>query len=75
MKLLKTIMNEAVGMFVDDSMLALLCVGLIAAVAVAVFVLSLPGLLGGTILLAGCVAILAWSVVRATRAAPHYRNR
>ena len=67
MNMLKTIVDEIIGLFVDDGMLALLCVVLIAVVTGAILLLGLPGLWGGALLLVGCIAILAWSVVRATK--------
>ena len=67
MNTLKSILEEVVGLFIDDGMLALLCVVLIALVTGAVLLLGLPSLWGGTLLLVGCIAILAWSVARAAR--------
>lgn len=67
MKLLKAIIKEAIGMFVDDGMLALLCALLVAVATVAVLVLGLPALWGGLVLLIGCIAIIAWSVINASR--------
>ena len=67
MNTLKSILEEVDGLFIDDGMLALLCVVLIALVAGAILLLGLPGLWGGTLLLVGCIAILAWSVARAAR--------
>ena len=67
MNMLKTVLEEVLGLFVDDGMLAVLCVVLIAVVTGAILLLGLPGLWGGTLLLVGCIAILAWSVARATK--------
>ena len=67
MNTLKSVLEEVVGLFIDDGMLALLCVVLIALVTGAILLLGLPGLWGGTLLLVGCIAILAWSVARAAR--------
>jgi hypothetical protein len=67
MNLLKSILDEIIGLFIDDGMLAMLCGVLIAMVTGAVLLLGLPGLWGGTLLLVGCIAILASSVVRAGR--------
>jgi hypothetical protein len=67
MSMLKSILREVIGLFIDDGMLALLCVALIAAVTVAILLLGLPGLWGATLLLIGCIAILAWSVTRAAK--------
>lgn len=65
-KLLGSIAREAFGLFVDDGALAALCVGLIACVTILVLGLSLPPLLGGLALLLGCIAILGWSIARAS---------
>ncbi len=48
--------------------LALLALVLVAGVTAAVKLLSLPPLLGGALLLVGCLAILLQSVRRAARA-------
>ena len=65
--MIRLVFNELVGMFVDDGNLALLALILIALVAAAVKVLGLPPLVGGFLLLAGCLAILLESTRRATR--------
>lgn len=67
MKLLRQVAVELVGMFVDDGNLALLTLALIALVSAAVVFFRLSALWGGVLLLAGCVAILADSVWKATR--------
>jgi hypothetical protein len=66
MKFVRLFVKEIVGMFVDDGSLALLAVVLVAAVTAGVKLLSLPPLAGGVLLLAGCIAVLAWSVLRTT---------
>jgi hypothetical protein len=66
-KLLATIWSETFGLFVDDGALAALCIALIAIVTIATLWLSLPALIAGAALLAGCIAILTWSVLRAIR--------
>jgi len=58
---------ELAGLFVDDARLAFFEVALIAVVALAVRLAVLPPLWGGGLLLLGCLAILAESVVRAAR--------
>ena len=65
--MIRLVFNELVGMFVDDGNLALLALILIALVAAAVKVLGLPPLVGGFLLLAGCLAILLESTRRAAR--------
>lgn len=67
MKLLVAIWTETIGLFVDDGALALLCVALIAVLSAAVLWLSLPAVIAGCLLLAGCVAILGYSVLSAVR--------
>jgi hypothetical protein len=63
----KLIWDEMVGMFVDDGALALQAAVLIGVVAVGVKTLGVPPLLGGIVLLAGCILALALSIVRKTR--------
>ena len=67
MKLLKAILDETLGMFIDDGALALLAAVLIGFVGIAAVVIHIPGLLICLALLAGCVAILAYSAIRAAR--------
>ena len=67
MNIIRLILNELVGMFVDDGNLALLALLMIAAITAAVKLLALPPLLGGALLLIGCLAILLQSVRRAAR--------
>jgi hypothetical protein len=65
MTVVRLVVKELVGMFIDDGNLALLALILIAAVTAAVKLLALPPLLGGAVLLIGCLAILMQSVRRA----------
>lgn len=65
MSILRLIVPELLGMFVDDGNLAILAGMLIALVSLTVVWLGLPALLGGLLLAAGCIGILAWSVLRA----------
>lgn len=65
MTILRAAIKELVGMFIDDGSLALLALILIVAVAGAVRLLGLPPLVGGILLLVGCLAILVQSVQRA----------
>jgi hypothetical protein len=69
MNVIRLIAKEFFGMFVDDGSLALLALILVAAVTAAVKLLALPPLLGGALLLVGCLAILLQSVRRAARGA------
>lgn len=68
MNAVRLVAREFLGMFVDDGNLALLALVLVAAVTAAVKLLALPPLLGGALLLVGCLAILLQSVRRAARA-------
>ncbi|MBZ9997007.1 hypothetical protein [Mesorhizobium sp. BH1-1-4] len=67
MNLLRLVAREFLGMFVDDGSLALLALVLVGAVTAGVKLLALPPLLGGALLLVGCLAILLQSVRRAAR--------
>ncbi|MBZ9669879.1 hypothetical protein FJ970_03040 [Mesorhizobium sp. B2-1-8] len=68
MNVIRLVAREFFGMFVDDGNLALLALVLVAAVTAAVKLLALPPLVGGALLLVGCLAILLQSVRRAARA-------
>ena len=70
MSVLKSIFTEFLGLFVDDGALALWSVVLIAIVTVLVKVLGVPPLMGAALLVLGCVAIIAESVLRAARHDP-----
>ena len=67
MTMIRLVLNELVGMFVDDGSLALLALILIALITAAVKLLALPPLIGSVLLLVGCLAILVESVRRAAR--------
>jgi hypothetical protein len=67
MKLLNTIVHEAVGMFVDDGAFALAIVVWLAVIAALVRFVPAVGPWAGPALLAGLVAILVESAVRRAR--------
>ncbi|MBZ9989712.1 hypothetical protein LB572_21675 [Mesorhizobium sp. BH1-1-5] len=67
MTMIRLVLKELVGMFVDDGSLALLALVLIALITAAVKLIALPPLIGGLLLLAGCLAILLQSARRAAR--------
>ncbi|ACS59923.1 conserved hypothetical protein (plasmid) [Rhizobium leguminosarum bv. trifolii WSM1325] len=67
MNILKVVFREFFGMFIDDGALALLALLLIAAVGVLVKFAHVDALLGATLLLVGCLMVLAESVARAAR--------
>ena len=65
MKLLAGIARELVGLFVDDGMLA---VAILAVIAVAAIVASfIPGLTAGVVLLAGSLFVLFANVMSVQR--------
>ena len=66
-KLIGTIGKELYGLFIDDGSLVILLLALIAAAAALVKLLAVPGLLGGVVLLVGCLILLTESVFRASR--------
>jgi hypothetical protein len=65
MTFLRTVWQEALGLFVDDGALAALCVCLVLILTVAVLTAGLSGLIAGVLLGTGCVGILVWSVLTA----------
>jgi hypothetical protein len=67
MNILRTAMQELIGMFIDDGALALFSVVLIGVIAAAVEFAGLSGFAGGVLLLVGCILILAESTYRAAR--------
>ncbi len=67
MTVLRIALSELIGMFIDDGSLATLCLILILVIAGAVEFLAMPPLMGGLLLLVGCLAILLYSVRRAVK--------
>jgi hypothetical protein len=67
MNTIKIAFQELVGMFIDDGALALFTLGLVFLVGVSVRYGHLNGLVGGVVLLIGCIVILSESVWRAAR--------
>ncbi|MDE1992406.1 MAG: hypothetical protein KGI75_07870 [Rhizobiaceae bacterium] len=67
MNVIRVAISELIGMFIDDGSLAAFSLILIAAVAGAVKLLALPPLIGGLLLLVGCLVILTDSVRRAVK--------
>ncbi len=67
MNLVRVIAKEVIGMFVDDGNLALFSLLLIGVVGAAVKFAALPPLLGGVLVLVGCLGILLESVHRAAK--------
>lgn len=69
MNLITNIVKEFFSLFVDDGSLALWSLVLIGVVCGAVKFAGLSPLLGGAVLIVGCLVILATSVHRAARRA------
>lgn len=67
MKLLAAVYEEVVGMFIDDGNLALFSLALVVIAALLAKLAPIPLLWIGVLLLAGCLGILAESVMRAAR--------
>ena len=67
MKIIRAIVTELLGLFIDDGALALFTVGLIAIVCAAIKLLEISPIIGGIALFIGYVAILAESVLRFSR--------
>jgi hypothetical protein len=65
--MLTRVFRQLAGLFVDDGLLALFVLAIVAAAAVAA---ALSGLWGGCVLLAGSLYALFSSVVGAARRAP-----
>ncbi|MDL2407990.1 hypothetical protein PY650_20445 [Rhizobium calliandrae] len=67
MNVIRIAISELIGMFVDDGSLAAFSLILVIVVAGAIKLLALPPLVGGLLLLLGCLAILVYSVRRAVK--------
>jgi hypothetical protein len=67
MNVIRIAISELIGMFIDDGSLAAFSLILVIVVAGAVKLLALPPLIGGLLLLLGCLAILVYSVRRAVK--------
>ena len=67
MTVLKLIVSEVVGLFIDDEFLAVAIMAVIGVTVVMAFALETPPLIVGAVLLFGCIAVLADSVWRAKR--------
>lgn len=67
MSILKDVLSELFGMFVGDARLTAAILAMVAVAAVLIDGTALPPLVGGSALLAGCVAVLVISVRREAR--------
>jgi hypothetical protein len=69
MTMIKDVLSELVGMFVADAWLSAAILGLLAFAAILIEVARLDPLVGGGVLLFGCLALVVESVGRRSRAA------
>jgi hypothetical protein len=69
MTMLKEILAELVGMFVGDAWLTAAILALVAVAAGLIRFVGVAPLTGGLVLLLGCLALLAGSVLRHRREA------
>ena len=65
MTLVRTIVRELIGLFVDDGHFALTIVGVVL-IAIAGAGVGAPKPMTGGTLIVGCVCVLAWSVLAAS---------
>ncbi len=66
-KVLTAVLRELIGLFVDDSFLAIEILVAVAVAAIAVTVMPAAPLMAGGILIFGCLGVLLVSVTRAGR--------
>jgi hypothetical protein len=67
MKLVKVVIREILGLFLDDEFLALATLFVVGAAAILVNVVAAIPLAAGTVLLVGCLAVLVIGVLRTAR--------
>jgi len=67
MSLIREVIGELAGMFLADARLSGATLALVALVAVLLLALPLPALLGGALLLFGCLAVLVEATLREAR--------
>jgi hypothetical protein len=67
MNVIRQIIKEFIGLFIDDGSLALFSLLLVAAAVALVKFTAAPPLVSGLLVFAGCLAILTESVHRAAR--------
>ncbi len=64
MNILKDVLSELFSMFVADARLTVAILATVAIAALLIYAIRLPDLVGGAVLLFGCVAVLFLSVRR-----------
>ena len=67
MNILRLIVAEFIGMFIDDEFLAIAVLVVVGIAAALAYVLHATALIVGTVLLLGCIAVLVASAVRGIR--------
>lgn len=67
MSLLKLVLGEFVGMFIDDEFLAVAVLLFVGIAAILALVLHAAALLVGAVLFGGCVAVFVASAARGIR--------
>jgi hypothetical protein len=65
MNVFRLILRELVGMFVDDELLAVWILIVVAAAAALAFLLQATPLVTGLVLTVGCIGVLVWSCFKA----------
>jgi hypothetical protein len=68
MTLLKTMLRETIGLFVDDGMLALALLAVVGLTAWSFNDARFDEAAAAAILVGGCLVVLVWSVLRAAHA-------
>jgi hypothetical protein len=66
MKALAQVLNEFLGLFVEDGSLALGIIAVVAAAAI-LSILAASPVAGGAVLVAGCLGVLVENILRARR--------
>ena len=67
MKSLTAILHEVTGLFIDDGMLAMGVLIVVALAAISELLMADTRIAGGAILLFGCLGVLFMNVVKASR--------
>jgi hypothetical protein len=67
MSMLKAVVRELLGLFVDDGSLALAILAVVMLAAISIALISDAPLVTGAILLFGCLGVLLANVARAAR--------
>lgn len=68
MTILKDVLTELIGMFVGDVRLSFSILIVVAMAAGTIDLAGTPPIVGGAVLLAGCLAVVIFAVLRAAKA-------